>query len=168
MIRENIELIKKTDPEIAEVIAAELRRQQDPVRVDAIQAVGTAGNGLRGIDMPEPAAEFRVVGPFVLTEPGGTEQQVLAAGRPAQKRTEPAVRPPVRFEIDVARAEHHELLEFGQVDNAFPVTFHLSVEAFPQKRPGLRRKRRKRAAFLVDVFQDARALEHLARSGRAA
>ena len=35
MIRENIELIKKTDPEIAEVIAAELRRQQDGIELIA-------------------------------------------------------------------------------------------------------------------------------------
>ena len=35
MIKENIELIKKTDPEIAEVIAAELRRQQDGIELIA-------------------------------------------------------------------------------------------------------------------------------------
>ena len=35
MIRENIELIRKTDPEIAEVIEAELRRQQDGIELIA-------------------------------------------------------------------------------------------------------------------------------------
>ena len=35
MIKENIELIRKTDPEIAEVIAAELRRQQNGIELIA-------------------------------------------------------------------------------------------------------------------------------------